>query len=188
MFNECSFPWHKLLTRLTQQNCFVVYRLNFIHEFTSFFSTKVIFAGMPKKTFPRKQAFVDRKQGPRFSQGQPKGYWAIIKWKNLIEQLKHLLEWMLYERWRRLSIQSSTCQHVWILQFVSSAETDSAYSKRADSKLIYPVLPHMGILHKYVWYSHLCFSVVGQATPKIRPRPAKRLFWNKGVWTTAKSC
>ena len=36
------------------------YRLNLIHEFTSFFSTKVIFAGMPKKTFPRKQAFVDR--------------------------------------------------------------------------------------------------------------------------------
>ena len=136
MFNECSFPWHKLLTRLTQQNCFVVYRLNLIHEFTSFFSTKVIFAGMPKKTFPRKQAFVDRKQGPRFSQGQPKGYWAIIKWKNLIEPLKHLLEWMLYERWRRLSIQSSTCQHVATLQFVSSAETDSAYSKRRTASSV----------------------------------------------------
>ena len=51
-----------------------VYRLNLIHEFTPFFSKKVIFAGMPKKTFPRKQAFVDRDQGPRFSQGQPKGY------------------------------------------------------------------------------------------------------------------
>ena len=38
------------------------YRLNLIHEFTSFFSTKVIFAGMPKKTFPRQQAFVDRKR------------------------------------------------------------------------------------------------------------------------------
>ena len=54
-----------------------VYRLNLIHEFTSFFSTKVIFAGMPKKTFPRKQAFVDRKQGPRFSPGQPKGYYQM---------------------------------------------------------------------------------------------------------------
>ena len=70
----CSFPWHKLLTRLTPKNWFTVYRLNLIHEFTSFFSTKVTFVGMPKKTFPRKQAFVDRKQGPRFSQGQPK--WA----------------------------------------------------------------------------------------------------------------
>ena len=47
---------------------------NLIDEFTSLFSTKAIFVGMPKKTFPRKQAFVDRKQGPRFSQGQPK--WA----------------------------------------------------------------------------------------------------------------
>ena len=53
------------------------YRLYLIHEFTSFFSTKVIFVGMPKKTFPRKQAFVDRKQGPRFSQGQPKGYYQM---------------------------------------------------------------------------------------------------------------
>ena len=90
----CSFPWHKLLTRLTQKKWFTVYRLNLIHEFTSFFSTKVIFVGMPKKTFPRKQAFV-AKASPR----------AIIKWKNLIEQLNLLLEWMLYERWRRLSVQ-----------------------------------------------------------------------------------
>ena len=53
-------------------------RLYLIHEFTSFFSTKVIFVGMPKKTFPRKQVFVDRKQGPRFSQGPaPKGYYQM---------------------------------------------------------------------------------------------------------------
>ena len=150
---------------------------------------KVIFAGMPKKTFPRKQAFVDRKQGPRFSQGQPKGYWAIIKWKNLIEQLKHLLEWMLYERWRWLSIQSSTCQHVAILQFVSSAETDSAYSKRADSKLIYPVLPHMGILHKYVWYSHLCFSVGWASNAKDSPQDQlKGYFETKVFELLLKSC
>ena len=32
---------------------------------------------MPKKTFPRKQAFVHRKQVPRFSQGQPKGYYQM---------------------------------------------------------------------------------------------------------------
>ena len=63
----------------TKKNCFyTVYRLYLIHEFTSFFSTKVIFAGMPpKKTFPRKQAFVDRKQGPRISQDQPKGYYQM---------------------------------------------------------------------------------------------------------------
>ena len=55
--------------------------LNLIHEFTSLFSPKVIFAGLPGKAFPRKHAFVDisvflwlRKQRPRFAQGQPKGY------------------------------------------------------------------------------------------------------------------
>jgi len=51
-----------------------------IHEFTSFFSTKVIYAALPKKTFPWKQAFVDIsvslwlcKPRHRFAQGQPKG-------------------------------------------------------------------------------------------------------------------
>ena len=64
-----------------------------IHEFTSFFSTKIIFVGMLKQTFPRKQAFVDRKQGPSFS-------------------------------------------HVATLQFVSSAETDSAYSGRQTASFV----------------------------------------------------
>ena len=87
----CSFPWHKFLTRLTQKNWLIVYRLKLIHEFTSFFCSKVIFVGMPKKTFPRKQAFVDRKQGPRFSEGQPK--WAepiarmTVVWK--VEKAEH---------------------------------------------------------------------------------------------------
>ena len=55
--------------------------LNLIHEFTSLFSRKVIVAGLPRKAFPQKYAFVDisvflclRKQQPRFAQGQPKGY------------------------------------------------------------------------------------------------------------------
>ena len=59
----------------------VLYSLNLIHEFTSLFSLKVIFAGLPGKAFPRKHAFVFisvflwlRKQRPRFAQGQPKGY------------------------------------------------------------------------------------------------------------------
>ena len=71
---------HKLLPRLTQKKCCTVYLLNLIHEFTSFFSTKVIYAALPKKTFPWKQAFVDisvslwlRKPRHRFAQGQPKG-------------------------------------------------------------------------------------------------------------------
>ena len=50
---------------------------NLIHEDTSLFSPKVSVAGLPRKAFPRKPAFVDisvflwlRKQQPR----QPKGY------------------------------------------------------------------------------------------------------------------
>ena len=57
----------------------LLYSLNLIHEFTSLFSPKVIYAGLPGKAFPRKHAFVDinvflwlRKQRPRFAQGQPK--------------------------------------------------------------------------------------------------------------------
>ena len=110
----CSFPWHKLLPRLAQKTCCTV-SLNLIHEFTSLFLPKVIFAGLPGKAFPRKQAFVDisvflwlRKQRPRFAQG-PR---VIFNWKNFIEQLKHILKWMLIERWGRPSMLSSMCQHV----------------------------------------------------------------------------
>ena len=52
----------------------LLYSLNLIDEFTSLFSPKVIFAGLPGKAFPRKQAFVDIsvflslcKQRPRFA-------------------------------------------------------------------------------------------------------------------------
>ena len=61
------------------KNCYTVYSLNLIDEFTSLFSPKVIVAGLPRKAFPQKHAFVDisvflwlRKQRPRFAQGQPK--------------------------------------------------------------------------------------------------------------------
>ena len=213
----------------------VLYSLNLIDEFASFFSPKVIYVGLPRKAFPLKQAFVDinvflclRKQRPRFAQGEPKGYfkmkeldiknligplkllsqcmkcgkswmptcanmchhvatWANIAvcqlcrerqplwnshgpelfhdagllrkafpesmplwtsvflggWasnsqdspkasprvifhrKNLTEQLKLILKWILIERWTRPSILSSMCQHVARLQFDSCAEKDS---------------------------------------------------------------
>ena len=67
--------------RLAQKNCYKIHSLNLIDEFTSSFSPKVIVAGLPRKAFQRKQAFVDisvflwlRLQQPRFAQGQPKGY------------------------------------------------------------------------------------------------------------------
>ena len=72
-----SFPGHKLFLRLTPTNCYTVYSLNLIDEFTSLFSPKVIVAGLPRESFPH--VFVDisvilwlRKQQPRFAQGQPK--------------------------------------------------------------------------------------------------------------------
>ena len=56
----------------------------FFHEFTSLFSPKVIVAGLPRKAFQRKQAFVDisvflwlRKQQPRFAQRQPKCHYQM---------------------------------------------------------------------------------------------------------------
>ena len=102
-----SMPWHKRLPRLTQKKCYTVYsrnamvfipmakaplkagakllyNLDLIPEFTSLFSTKVIYAGLPAKAFPRNQAFVDisvflwlQKQRPSFAQGQPKGYFQL---------------------------------------------------------------------------------------------------------------
>ena len=42
---------------LTPTNCYTVYSLNLIDEFTSVFSPKVIVAGLPRESFPH--AFVD---------------------------------------------------------------------------------------------------------------------------------
>ena len=42
---------------LTPKNCYTVYSLNLIDEFTSLFSPKVIVAGLPRESFPH--AFVD---------------------------------------------------------------------------------------------------------------------------------
>ena len=71
-----SFPWHKLLLRLTPKNCYTVYSLNLIDEFTSLLSPKVSFAGLPRENFPTEACLCGhqslRKQQPRFAQGQPK--------------------------------------------------------------------------------------------------------------------
>ena len=128
----CSFPWHKHLPRLAQKNCCTVYSLNLIHEFTSLFSTNLLYAGLPRKAFPGKQAKVDTGHqcfsvvAQATPQDSPKASpMAIFKWKNFIGQLNPLLEWMLNESWRRLSLLSSTYQHVAKLQFDSCAEEAS---------------------------------------------------------------
>ena len=113
----------------------LLYSLNLIHKFTSLFSTSLLYVGLPRKAFAGKQAKVDTGHqcfsvvAQAAAQDSPKGSpMAIFEWKNLIGQLNPLLEWMLNEswrRWRRLSLLSSTCQHVAKLQFVSCAEEAS---------------------------------------------------------------
>ena len=110
----------------------LLYSLNLIHKFTSLFSTSLLYVGLPRKAFAGKQAKVDTGHqcfsvvAKATPQDSPKASpMAIFKWKNLIGQLNPLLEWMLNESWRRLSLLSSTCQHVAKLQFVSCAEEAS---------------------------------------------------------------
>ena len=90
----------------------VLYSLNLIDEFTSLFSPKVIYAGLPRKAFPLKQAFVDiisvflwlRKQRPRFAQGQPKGYFQMQE-----------LDRTWLDHWsycpNEWSVEKAECQH-----------------------------------------------------------------------------
>ena len=103
---------HTLLPRLTQKKCCTVYLLNLIHEFTSFFSTKVIYAALPKKTFPWKQAFVDisvslwlRKPRQRFRPRPAERLNQFSRWKKVGEGC---VCW---------DMMSSMCQHVTTLQF-----------------------------------------------------------------------
>ena len=50
---------------------------------------------------------------------------VIFNWKNFIEQPNLILKWMLIERWGRLSMLNSMCQHVARLQFDYCAEKRS---------------------------------------------------------------
>ena len=111
---------------------YTLYSLNLIHEFTSVFSTNLLYVGLPGKAFPGKQAKVDTGHqcfsvvAQATPQDSPKASpMAMFKWKNLIGQLNPLLERMLNESWRRLSLLSASCQHVATLQFDSCAEEDS---------------------------------------------------------------
>ena len=45
--------------KVAQKNCCTVYSPNLIHEFTSLFSTNLLYAGLPRKAFPGKQAKED---------------------------------------------------------------------------------------------------------------------------------
>ena len=124
-----------------------------IHEFTSLFSTKVIFAGLPRKAFPGKQAKVDTghqcfsvvaQATPQDShKARPR---AILEWKNLIEQLN------LWSQ--HAPICAITCQHCPTVQFVSWAETDSLCGR----------VMMAWIWH--VWINAMVIVSMAQAPPK----------------------
>ena len=92
----CSFPWHKLLPRLTPKNCYTVYSLNLIDglHLHPCFRRRWLLQVCLREAFPQKHAFVDisvflslrkqRKIRPRLAQG------LFSKWKFLIELLKLL--------------------------------------------------------------------------------------------------
>ena len=155
-----SFPWHTLLPRLMQNNCCTVYSLNLIHEFTSLFR-RSDFCRFAKESLPTEIGKGRHWTSVFFcgctsrSQDSPKASpMAIFKWKNLTGQLNPLLEWMLNESWRRLSMLGSTCQHVAKLQFVSCAEKDSLRGRVMMAWI------------ELVWINAIVFVPFAQAPPK----------------------
>ena len=92
-------------------------------------SPKVIYAGLPRKAFPRKHAFVDisvfrwlGKQRPRFARGLPKGNFQLKELHRTTKAYSHMnADW----NWRRPNVLSSIRQHVARLQFDSCAKKDS---------------------------------------------------------------
>ena len=109
----CSLPWHKHLPRLKQKDCYTVYSLNLIHEFTSLFSTNLLYVGLRRKAFPGKQAKVDTGHqcfsvvAQATPQDLPKASpMAIFKWKNLMEQLDRACWVQRANMWKNCSLSA----------------------------------------------------------------------------------
>ena len=99
----------------------------------SLFWTKVIFADLSIKAFPRKHATVDisvflwlLKQRPRFAGDKPKGCFQMKELERTAEAIARV-----NARWRKLSTLSSMCQHVaTLLQFFRCAVKNKAFSRQ----------------------------------------------------------
>ena len=121
-----SFAWHKLLLRLTPKNCYKVYSLNLIDEFTSLFSPKVIAAGLPRESFPH--AFVDMsvlrtKILPRLAQGLFSNERTC--WNHWSYCPNEYNEWKVEKaECQHAPMCAIPCQHGPTLHFVSCAEKD----------------------------------------------------------------
>ena len=128
------------------------------------FSPKVIVAGLPRQSLPclcGHQCFsvVAHQDSPKAS---PR---AIFKWKNLIEPLKLLSQWMKREKaeCQHAPICAIPCQHGPTLQFVSCAEKDSLSG----------TVMMAWIWH--VWINAMVLVPMAQAPPKAG---AKELSYN----------
>ena len=158
-----SMPWCSLADAKELLKS-TVYSLNLIDEFTSLFSPKVIVAGLPRQSLPclcGHQCFsvVAHQDSPKAS---PR---AIFKWKNLIEPLKLLSQWMKREKaeCQHAPICAIPCQHGPTLQFVSCAEKDSLSG----------TVMMAWIWH--VWINTMVLVPMAQAPPKAG---AKELSYN----------
>ena len=192
----CSFPWHKLLAGAKE----LLYNsLNLFHEFTSLFSLKVIFAGLLRKAFPQKHAFVDisvflwfRKQQPRFVQGQPKAQFAEFN----VPTCGKIAVWQLSRErqplWNSHDVLNLTCLDQ--CHGVPSHGTSSWLARKNCHTTVW--IWSMSLYREGAFYRfaedglpmkaglcrHQCFSVFAQATAKIRSRPARGLFSNERTW------
>ena len=108
----------------------LVVQSEFDLDFISWFSPKMIYAGLPRKAFSRKQAFVDinaflwlGKQRPRFAKGQPKGSFQLKELRRTTKAYSQMnADW----NWRRPNMLSSIRQHVRRLQ-LSAVQRNTAF-------------------------------------------------------------
>ena len=121
----CSFPWHKHLPRLAQKDCCTVYSLDLIHEFTSVFSSNLLYVGWPRKAFPGKQAKVDTgctSNAPRFAQGQPNGYFQMKELDRTTKPIARMnVEWKL-EKAEFAEFNMSTCGKIAVCQLCRGSQ------------------------------------------------------------------
>ena len=114
MFGSMPFPWQKLHPRLAQENC-GLYKFGRWVNILVF--TEANFGMSVRKGIPQKHAIVGISfsfVGQATAKIRPR---VIFNWKNLIEQLKLLLEWMLIERWRRYAgFNVPTCEKIAVCQ------------------------------------------------------------------------
>ena len=105
-----------------------------------------------------------------------------------------VLEWMLNDSWRRLSMLSSTCQRVATLQFVSCADKDSLCVEESWWLEFHIILDQCHGVRSHgtsssqgwPWRKRIVCTVYSlwlcKQCLKIRPRPAQWLFSNETTW------